>query len=69
MDDLAEVAAAKQAMRIMWVRLLCLTREDSRLSKDDVDEFSKGFREVEAGLRVTEKHMLELIQDNGAGTS
>ena len=61
-DDLADVAAAQQAMDVIWARLVEWTGKPY-VSKDDVDSMSDELRRVEAGLRTTRKYLLRVLED------
>jgi 6-phosphogluconate dehydrogenase (decarboxylating) len=62
-DELADVAAAWQAMDVIWVLLLGYTQK-AYVSMDDIDLLSDELRRVETGLR-TSRHFIKWLLEEG----
>ena len=56
-DDMADIARGRLAIRLAWKRLRNLCYRP--LTDDDIDEFSKLFRELEAAMVAIDKYLQE----------
>jgi hypothetical protein len=56
-DDMADLARARDALDAAWQRLRNLCHRP--LTLDDIDAYSKAFREIEAGLNTVEHYLQE----------
>jgi len=61
-DELADVAAAWQAMDVIWALLLGYTQK-AYVSMDDIDLLSDELRRVETGLRTSRKFIKWLLEE------
>lgn len=66
-DDMADVADAKLAVRVLWQRLAHIARR-GRITIKDIDCFSDELRCVERGLEASTKWLIwQREHENGNG--